>query len=229
MQNYLKTVLIGIFLGLNFISASASANDMKDEDLNDTRSILDKEEYDSTNPTYIHATSHVAIGLRFALHGVPGDSAIGDLYQFYAEWVLPFQRMGIFSVGGNLGVFALHEPDTALPYPNYLNALLGGQARYQLKFTPNQLIVPTAEIELDYYRFLKPDGQSYLSGINVSPSFGVFINMGWIDSVTAKDAYENIGLSKAYLTLEVKPMKLSTDYFSLSGAAYLFGIRTEFE
>lgn len=225
MQKYLKTVLIRIFFGLCFLNPFASA-----DDLNDDRSVLDRPEFDPNTPSYQLTHSTYSIGVRFGLHGFPNSADLGDLYQGYGEWVMPFQSAGVFSVGAHLGVFALRELGTALPYPNYQNMLSGFQLRYQLKIWPNQIIVPTAQLEADYYHFVLPSGTSpsSLNGTNFGASYGVFLNLGWFDPITAKDAFQSLRLTKTYLTVEVKPTTLKTDLFKLNGSLILFGMRTEF-
>ncbi len=226
MGKNLKTLLFGIFLGLNLVASSAHADQ---PDPNDERSVLDKETFNEEVHPYERSISRAAAGFRASIHDVPSSGALGDLYQIYGEWVMPFQTLGLFSLGGSLGIYALHEPQTTFPYPDYQNFFPGLYLRYQLAFKKYQPVIPTAAIEVNYYRFGLPNNNESATGTVVSPSFGVFINMGWLDPLTAKDAYESINLSRAYLTLEVKPATFNTEFFKFSGTFWTFGVRLEFQ
>ena len=224
MKKHLKSILLALSFGLNFVAFSGWAA----TDPNDDRSILDQPGYNSDTPVYTLAPSRYAAGIKIAIHGFPYSSALGDIYELYGDWILPYQKAGVISFGGDLGIFAMRELLTAFPYPNYLNSIIGGHARYQLRLTPYQLIVPTVSLEYMYYRLMKPDN-SYLTGTNVGASFGVFINLGWLDRATARDAYQSLGMTKSYFTAEIKNATFSNTSFILNGSFWLFGLRTEFE
>ncbi len=156
---------------------------------------------------------------------------MGQVYQLSAEWILPFQKWGLFSVGGHLGSFPLSAPQSNVPYPIYENGIGGLQFRYQLKLSKYPIVVPTASLVAEYYR-IRPYQDSpavQASGMNLGLGAGLMLNLGFIDAVTAREAYASLGLTKAYLTAEIQTLSISSSVLSLSGTFYLLGLRTEFE
>ncbi len=210
---------------MGFIAPHSAHADGVDPDY-----IVDRSDYDSEHPWFQTAKSSWSMGLRLALDGFPSSSANGNLYQFNFDWIIPYQKLGIFSIGPNLGVLSLKTPNQALTYPRLMNPMIGAQLRYQLKVWVNQFIVPTASLSFDYYR-LKSNLPiaSYASGTVLSPSFGALINLGWIDSHTAKDSFQSLGITRTYLSAELQQTAFSNEVFSLNAKLYLLGVRVEFE
>ena len=232
----MRNLLHFIFLLLSFETAtlgffSYSARAADKVDLNDPRSSVEREEYSEEQQHYQMAPSRWSVGFRMAQDSFPTKAALGQLFQFYGEWMLPFQKVGLFSVGAHLSSFPIRARNTQLPYAIYENMLNGLQFRYQYKFSANPLLVPIAGLSLDYFRIrrnqLSPDVQ--LSGITFGLGAGIMLNLGFLDSSTAREAYQSINLTKAYLTAEIQTVSASTDLINISGNLYLFGLRTEFE
>ena len=192
-------------------------------------SILDDPQYDPSIPWYQSVKSQWAFQLRMAQNRFPISEGNGNLYQLGVEWMIPFQKIGIFSMGANGGILQLVAPTTSLS-TNSFNPFVGGQLRYQLKFFNNQPIVPTGAVTYDYYQLknLSPVATN-ASGSQVGFSYGVMLNLSWIDQVTSRGAYQSIGLTKFYLTGEIFQSEFSNAVFFLNSKFYLFGIRAEFE
>lgn len=223
MKKWLFCIALLLFSPLAFAAS-------EDEKLNDPRSVLDRPDYDDNNPPHRRAKSGMAWGFNFARHGFPTQDALGDLYQLFLEWVIPWDKMGVFSVGVNGGVLSIYAPETTIPYPNLGNPLVGGQITYQLKFLQNQWIVPAATFFVDYYRIkLNSSGDLYASGAATGFSGKLMINLGNFDSLTARDSYDTVGLTKAYLSLGLDQMTLSNSFLSLSGSFWTMGFRLEYQ
>ena len=214
-----------------FSSFTALCPKVHAQDLNDDRTILDREEYDGEHPWHQLAPSRWSMSLRGAFAKFPSSSAIGGSDQFLIEWVLPFQKTGLFSVGGHLGTLPLTAPDSIVIQRSfYPNTTAGFQLRYQLKIAPSQWFVPTLSAEWDYIRIKAlQTGYDQLTNSVIGFSAGFFLDLGLIDPSTASSAYQSLGLTKTYLTAEIHPLSITTPIFNLSGSLWYFGIRTEFE
>jgi hypothetical protein len=232
------TFILGIILLSSFGLNSARADAPSDI------SPLDKPDYNPDHDQYERSPSRYAFGLRLALDSFPILTASGNSYQFFGDWVLPFKAAGLLSVGAHLGflpIVARNSGVTGIPYPNYGSAMGGLQFRYQMLWTQNQLLVPTAAVEADYYRIVTnsvtttdSNGKdttaiTTTSGMALGVDLGLMINLGKIDGATARDAYQTISLTRAYLTLEWHPLKISNDVVDLSGNFFYTGLRMEFE
>jgi len=222
-----STILgIAFFVSLGSVSARA--------DLADHGSALDREDYED-HPTYQIAPSRWSIGFRGALDSFPIKTAIGNSYQFFGEWVLPFQSFGLFSFGAHFGTVPINNGShNASPiyiqYPNFLSVMGGLQFRYQFRYARDQLIVPTASVEWDSYRFIVSDDRSEDAiGSVIGFSAGLMINIGSIDKDTAREAYSSLSLTRTYLTLEIHPLQITTPTLALSGNFIYMGLRLEFE
>ncbi|NDG83782.1 MAG: hypothetical protein EBX52_01940 [Proteobacteria bacterium] len=192
-------------------------------------SILDDPHYDPSIPWYQSIRPRWGFQIRLAPHGFPVKSGNGDLYQFGMEWLAPYQKLGIFSLGANAGFLKLYAPDTSLA-TTFFNPIVGGQLRYQLKFFSNQPIVPTGSLTYDYYQ-LKNNAPvpAHASGGQMGYSLGLMLNLSWIDPITSRGAYLSLGLTKFYLTAEMFRSKFKNGVFQLDSKFYLLGIRAEFE
>jgi len=192
-------------------------------------SILDDPQYDPTIPWYQSVKSQWGIQLRMAQNRFPIQEGNGNLYQLGIEWMVPFQKIGIFSIGVNGGFLKLVAPTTSLSN-NLFNPIVGGQVRYQLKFFSNQPIVPTGAVTYDYYQLKNSSPvATNASGSQLGLSYGLMLNLSWIDQVTARGAYQSLGLTKFYLTGEIFQSEFTNAVFYLNSKFYLFGIRAEFE
>ncbi len=191
------------------------------------QSILDDPDYDPGLPWYQSVKSGWGMQVRTAIRNFPSAGASGNLFQVGGEWIVPFQRAGLFSVGLNLGAFTNLQAGLVQvsSFP-----LVGGMLRYQLKVFKNQILVPTAAVSFDHYRI--PDGSSLAqmpSGNLMGFSYGAMLNLSWIDQVTARDAYRSLGMTKAYLFAEIFNTEFQNTVFSLIPELYVFGVRLEFE
>ncbi len=191
------------------------------------QSILDDPDYDPGLPWYQSLRSGWALQFRTAIRNFPTGGASGNLFQIGGEWILPFQKAGLFSIGASLaGVSALQSGfSTYSVFP-----MIGGTFRYQLKLFKNQPIVPTAALGYDHYRIPNGAALAQMPGGNqMSFSYGLMVNLSWIDQVTARDAYRSLGMTKAYLTAEILETEFQNSIFSVVPELYVFGLRLEFE
>lgn len=233
-----RVYILGIILLSSF-----GLNEARAEGPSDI-SPLDKPGYNPDHDQYERSPSRYAFGLRLALDSFPIKSASGNSYQFFGDWILPFKAAGLLSVGAHLGflpIVASNTGVTGIPYPNYGSAMGGFQFRYQMLWSQFQIIVPTAAVEADYYRIVtnsvtttNPDGTTTTaiattSGLALGMDLGLMINLGKIDGATARDAYQTISMTRAYLTLEWHPLKISDSVVNLSGNFFYTGLRLEFE
>jgi hypothetical protein len=228
---FVRNTILAIAFSLSLGFTWARADDNPD----DNSSILDRPDYNSDYHQYQLAPSHWSIGFRGAISAFPFSSFAGSSYQLYVDWILPFQKSGLFSVGLHYGTFPINSSVTnaygnTIPYPNYLSQMGGFQFRYQLRYWKNQLIVPIVGVDVDYYDLVIGGGiEDRATGLLVSPDFGVMLSLGVIDDVTARDAYQTIGMTRTYLTLEAQPFSLSATNVSFSGTLFYMGLRFEFE
>ena len=211
--------------------AEPEVNPNRTVELNsDSDFLIDQPGYDPKYPSYLKTPSRMALGLRAAINGFPHPSSLGSLYQFYAEYVFPWQKAGSLSLGALFGSFPLHDADSGIPGRHYDNAVAGALLRYQFRYTPQQFLVPTASVEWQYYRINEPAlSANPISGNDFGVSGGLMLNLSFIDRQTAFDAYKSVGLVRTYFTGEVRSCNLSNEFFSLSGLYWLWGIRLEFE
>ncbi len=229
-KRFFSIAILGIALFSSFTALGQKAL-AQDTDPNDDRSILDREEYDGEHPWYMVAPSRWAVSLRSAFHAFPGSSAVGGSHQLTAEYIFPFQSAGLFSFGGHVGLLPLNADNSPGLTPNfYLNTTGGPQLRYQLRISPSQWFVPTVAVEWDYIR-LKSTlvGYDHVSTTTLGFSFGAYFDLGWIDKLTAANAYNSIGLTKTYLTAEMHPIDATPTPFILSGTFWYLGFRVEFD
>jgi len=214
------------FCGFSLVSAKNARATEKDPGA----SILDDPNYDPNHPYFQSIKPEWALGFRAAFHQFPVSGALGTTFQVYGEYLLPFQNIGVFSIGPHFGSFPLYAPETGIPYPTYENAIAGAELRYQLYFMTEQWVVPTMALEWEYYRIKASDvGNDQLTGYDFGVSAGIMINLGVIDSVTERDAYQSLGMVRSYLTIELRSSNINNSLFSLSGNYWLFGLRMEFE
>ena len=230
-SRFVLSTILAIAFSLSLGSTFAKADDNPD----DNTSVLDRPGYDPDYHAFQVAPSRWSIGFRGAVSGFPISSAAGSSYQIYVDWILPFQKSGLFSLGLQYGSFPVSSTATnasgnSIPYPNYLSQMGGVQFRYQLRYWTNQLIVPVVGIDLDYYDLVIGGGiEDRATGITVGANFGLMINLGAIDVDTARDAYQTIQMTRTYLTLELHPTSISATNVSYSGTLFYMGLRLEFE
>ena len=191
-----------------------------------------KAEEDEDHPvlSYAKANPHWAFGLRTAFLKFPTSSAVGSSYELFGEYILPWQKFGVFSFGPYYGFFPIYFPEANVPFPRWSNLTAGGTVRYQLKLFTNQILVPTIGFDFNYFRVAAVD-DSFYTGTDSGLRAGVLINLGWIDEMTAKDAYTNIGLCRSYITAEIRTtnMSMNNNLVTLSGNFWYWGLRLEFE
>jgi hypothetical protein len=207
-----KTFLVFALLS-NFASFS-HAVDIKGD-------ILDQEDYDPDTPYYQIMPPSWAFGFRASIQDFPVKSSTGNIYEFLAEWLIPFQKAGIVSIGAHLGV----APFSGSDYGNYK---YGGLVRYQLNFLKNQIIVPTAALVYDGFSVKDSTGKA-IGFSNVGPLFGALLNLGFFDSSTARDGFESIGLLRSYLSIELRPLSISNSALVTSDPFWYLGVRLETE
>lgn len=216
---------LALAIGWTQFSAPVFAHDTELGD-----SVLDHPDYDPSVPWYQALSPSWSVHLKTAIAGFSG-AGNGNLYQMGLEWLIPWQKLGVFSIGTNFGILPLEGPiGSPLSGSNLLNAFVGGQLRYQLKVFNNQILVPTATLTYDYYRLkLANPAIDYVSGSQMGMGFGAMLNLGWIDPITSRGAYQALGLTRFYLTAEIFQSKFENFAFNLNSRFYLFGIRAEFE
>ncbi len=219
----LQVLLIPILLALVTLSDRALAEEV------DPDYIIDRPDYITGEPWYRTAKSTWSVGLRTGLDDFPSSSAQGDLFQITGDWIIPWQTLGLFSVGPQFAVLNLKSPVVGT-VSDPLNLMLGATFRYQLKLMKNQPLVPTVALSWDYYRLKSAFPVApYATGSGISFSAGLLLNLGWIDRDTAKEAFQSLGMTRAYLTAEVQSTAFQNTVFSRDAVFYLFGIRFEFE
>lgn len=135
--------------------------------------------------------------------------------------MLHYQKLGILSLGVNLG---------SAPFgsTNYENLKYGAVLRYQLHVFYNQIVVPTAAILYDGFR-IKDSSGSTQGASSTGFLIGGMLNLGFFDSVTARQGHESIGLLRSYLTVELRPLSLTNSALTTSGSVWYTGIRLEVE
>lgn len=211
------------------LSRAEPASPVEEETVSaDTDDLVDRPDFVPGEPYYLHVPSRWAFGFRAAISGVPTASALGNTFQLIGEYMLPTGKIGYLSGGVHLGTFPLYAPSAQIPYPNYANSLLGAQIKFQLKFSQSAVIVPTVGLEYEFFQIKENDfDQNQLSGSDFGYSVGLMLNMGFIDRLTERDAHQSIGLTRAYLTLDLRSANLNTSLFTLSGNYWLIGFRME--
>ncbi len=188
--------------------------------------IMDQEDYDSSVPYAENLPSEWALAIRVALQNFPMPRSLGDIYQFQAEYLLPFQKAGVFGLGAHIGILNLQVSDRLPVDARNLGA--GIHFRYLLRFMKNQLFVPTAALELTMLRIRGVDNQGWLTTTNAGVSLGVMLSLGFFDQKEATEGYLSSGLKRSYLTLEMKPQKISDPTIEIDGTSYFMGLRLEF-
>lgn len=192
--------------------------------------LVDRKDFEPGSPYYLNIRSRWAVGFRFALTKIPVPGALGNTFQLFGEYMIPFWSFGYISGGVHLGSLPLQLVSADLPYPNYGNSIMGAQVRYQLKFSKAPLIVPIVGFEWEFYKIKESStNDNILSGFDFGLSAGVMINMGFIDRITERDAHNSIGLTRAYATFELRAANLNNTLFALAGNYWLWGIRLELE
>jgi hypothetical protein len=234
-SSFVFAAILGIAFFVSLGSTSpiscARADDIDDSD----QLLLDRADYDAEHPRYQLAPSRWSMGLRAALDSFPVNSGVGNSYQFFGEWILPFQKSGLFSFGAHFGTIPLNNGShnaypVYIPYPNYLSMMGGLQARYQFRYFLNQFLVPTVAAEWDYYRIiLSGDRTEDAIGSAIGINAGLMFNLGVIDRDTARQSYTSLSLTRAYLTFEIHPLQITAKNISLSGNFFYSGLRLEFE
>ena len=221
LKNFLFLLAFLIAIPLSF---TPSAHAQSDE------SILDDPHYDPSHPYYQSLRPTWAFGLRAAFSKFPVKGALGNTYQIYGEYLIPYQDFGILSFGPHVGSFPIYVPDAGIPTDQFQNAVAGAALRYQLKFMTNQWVVPMAALEWEYYRIKESLGNdNVFTGSNFGLSAGILINLGILDEVTSRDAYQSIGLLRTYFSAELRSVNINNSLFSLTGNYWLFGLRMEIE
>jgi hypothetical protein len=204
-----------LFLGL-FVLFSSFAN--ADDDQGD---ILDRKDYDPNTPYYQIMPPTWAFGMRVAVSKFPTSTALGSIYELYAERQLRYQKLGILSLGVHLGTAPLTSD-------HYENLKYGAVLRYQLHLMANQIVVPTAALVYDGFR-LKDGANVTQSVSNVGMMFGGMLNLGFFDTVTARQSHESLGLLRTYLTFELRPLSVSSAALTSSSTIWYMGLRLETE
>lgn len=219
-----KTFLIFGFFA--FLSSISYASERKGD-------ILDQEDYDPETPYYQIVPTNWSAGFRAAFHLVPTKDSIGSVSELFFEKHLLFQKVGVLSLGVHAGVVPLN-------FDRYDNVKFGGLIRYQLHLIKNQILVPTVALVYDVFRL--KNGKNTVNSYNsFGPMFGVMLNLGFFDRSTSRDGYQSIGLNRAYLTLDYRPIDMSSYNYAKtigtttttvqgsSSSLWYMGIRLEFE
>lgn len=214
-------VFVSIAVGLLPIPSAFAEPEAKEE-----AAATESEDYDTGMPYAENLPSEWALALRVALQNFPMARSLGDIYQFQAEYLLPFQKAGVFALGAHIGILNLQVSDRLPVDARNLGA--GVHARYLLRFMKNQLFVPTAALELTMLRIRGVDNQGWLTTTNAGVSLGVMMSLGFFDQKEATEGYLSSGLKRSYLTLEMKPQKISDPTIEIDGTSYFMGLRLEF-
>ncbi len=190
---------------------------------------IDQPDYDPHFPSYRRLPSKMAFGLRAAIYGVPYTAALGSVYQLFAEYILPWQKLGSWSIGMHVGSFPIYAPGTGIPNRQYENGIAGALIRYQFRYSAQQLVVPTGAVEWEYYHIKSSPTNDQVNGNDFGISGGLMLNLSFIDSQSWFEAYKSIGLVRSYFTAEVRTCAIDNATFTLSGLYWLWGVRLEIE
>jgi hypothetical protein len=169
-----------------------------------------------------------ALGGRDLISGQNG--AVTRAFGFQGEWQpRVLQSIGVVSFGASLTAYPIF-PNSAVT-DSRLSIWSGGlQARYQLRFLYEQILVPTVAFHFEHLRYSLKSGAS--GGLNImGPSFGAMLLLNALDPFE-RDAggsfYSNFGIKRTYLLAEGRTMAGSDAKLSVSGNSLYFGIRLEY-
>jgi hypothetical protein len=219
----LRALLISASL-LSLVPYSFSHSEEVDPDF-----IIDRPDYVPGLPWFKAAKSTWAMSLRVGMDGFPASHGNGNLFQLTGDWIIPWQAIGIFSVGPQIAVLNLQDPVQGVE-SDPVNLMAGVTLRYQQKLFNFQPIVPTVALSWDYYRLKSTFPVApWATGSAFSFSAGLLLNLGWIDQNTAKEAFQSGGMTRAYLSAEIQKTPFKNQVFRLDATFYLFGLRFEFE
>lgn len=180
-------------------------------------------------PLYQLAKPSWSFGFRAALADIPFNTALGNTYQIFADKII-FSKSGAMLLGIHGGLIPFKVKGSVTPEASITNWIAGGHLRYQFAFSNNQIIVPVVGAEYEIFSLKKAVGmQERLMPTAFGFLAGLMVSLSWIDNMTARDAYDSIGLVRSYLTLEVRTTSFTTETFDASGAYYMFGVRLETE
>lgn len=182
--------------------------------------IVDRPDYDPNTPYYQILPPGWAFGTRVSFKSATFPAGI---FELFAEKLLHYQKLGVFSVG-------VHLATAPLGWSRYENLKYGALIRYQLHFMKNQIIVPTLAFVYDSFR-LKDNNNAFQTSSSSGIMFGGMLNLGFFDSETARQGHESMGLLRSYLTLELRPSVsiFPGQQIALSGNIIYAGIRLEVE
>jgi len=204
-------LILGFFV---FFSSLALADEVPGD-------VIDRADYDPNTPYYQILPPCWAYGMRAAVVSFPSKSALGSIYEIFAEKLLHFQKLGVLSLGINFATAPFSSGQ-------YENMKYGALLRYQLNLMSNQVVVPTAALVYDGFR-IKDSNNAFQSFSSTGVMFGGLINLGFFDSETARQGHESLGLLRSYLSFEMRPLTISNSTLSISGSLWYMGLRLEAE
>lgn len=179
----------------------------------------------------------VAIPLAFQLSG--STTGLGDQHLYVSESrpvqatplavqmeLQPVRLLGLWGVGPSLEYFWTQKsgktaPDVTLAYN------VGGHVRYQAQFSDTQALVPTVSYSFQYWKYqsVAGDGNFLAQG----PSVGLWVNLGFLDGLTARHLRNDYGITRSYLVFERRMITGADGLATLTGHSYNLGVRLEIE
>jgi hypothetical protein len=162
-------------------------------------------------------------GGREMIPGHPESSPIGVSLQ--AEYMLPFlPRLGSLGLGPSLALYpSAPGRDSGGHFPSWS---IGGQARYQARFSEFQIVVPTVGYHLERMHYVfgdQPAGNLWLSG----PTLGAELSLNALDRKRAAEFYALSGIYRTYFVLESRLVRGEDRVVSASGLSWYAGLRFE--
>ncbi len=205
----------------------------------------EEEELDEDTPLYFKQRPHFALSFRGAWPGVPSSNAIGVSIQVLPEYLISLSKVGTLALGMHLGHQSFLERSAYIRYGDPSSFALGVQARYLLRWTQAQWLIPIAGLEYtrSWMAYAVPTGavnadgslqyapkQSYV-GADFGWSLGGLINLSVLDGETARDAYLSSGIVASYLSIEIRKVNYSASNVTLNLSGYMWyaGFRLEFK
>lgn len=138
------------------------------------------------------------------------------------------QHFGVLGLGvhGDYTFFTT-SPTTQTGSASFPSWSVGAQARYQMRYFSEQILVPVAGYRIDAYRYRRTD--NHFGSITASGPFGgAWLLLNKLDSDSTRNFFINVGVCRTYLIAEAHMLRGNDAGFTLAGRTYLFGLRFEF-
>ncbi len=172
---------------------------------------------DHSMPYYLQKRPVLAVQLSGVVSEAPTAGNAAELaLEVQPPWT---QAIGVISVGGHLRYHLAESGSSLIGY--------GARAAYQAKWFSRQWVVPVVGYSYDRTRYSLEGGAS---GTLASPAlfYGVRLFLSEADPAAAAELYNGMGVTRAYLSLEISQKSASNADLSLAGRSTTVGLRFEF-